>query len=72
MTSKYDNKMLNELYDDLDRLYQEQSDIRKYRNIKGVENREKALQDIEDEIIYIKMKIEEIEIIQSDYTDDEL
>lgn len=71
MTSKYDNKMLNELYDDLDRLYQEQSDIRKYRNIKGVENREKALQDIEEEIIYIKMKIEEIEIIQSDYTDDE-
>lgn len=72
MTSKYDNKMLNELYDDLDRLYQEQSDIRKYRNIKGVENREKALQDIEEEIIYIKMKIEEISIIQSDYTDDEL
>lgn len=72
MTSKYDNKMLNELYDDLDRLYQEQSDIRKYRSIKGVENREKALQDIEEEIIYIKMKIEEISIIQSDYTDDEL
>lgn len=32
--SKYDNKMLNELYNELDRLYQEQSDIRKYRQIK--------------------------------------
>lgn len=69
--SKYDNKMLNELYDDLDRLYQEQSDIRKYRQIKDLRERERVLQDIEEEIIYIKMRIEEIAIIQSDYTDDE-
>ena len=69
--SKYDNKMLNELYNELDRLYQEQSDIRKYRQIKDLQERERTLQDIEEEIIYIKMRIEEIAIIQSDYTDDE-
>lgn len=69
--SKYDNKMLNELYNELDRLYQEQSDIRKYRQIKDPQERERKLQDIEEEIIYIKMRIEEIAIIQSDYTDDE-
>lgn len=71
MMSKYDNKMLNELYNELDRLYQEQSDIRKYRQIKDPQERERKLQDIEEEIIYIKMRIEEIAIIQSDYTDDE-
>lgn len=69
--SKYDNMMLNELYNELDRLYQEQSDIRKYRQIKDPQERERKLQDIEEEIIYIKMRIEEIAIIQSDYTDDE-
>lgn len=69
--SKYDNKMLNELYNELDRLYQEQSDIRKYRQIKDPQERERKLQEIEEEIIYIKMRIEEIAIIQSDYTDDE-
>lgn len=69
--SKYDNKMLNELYNELDRLYQEQSDIRKYRQIKDPQERERILQEIEEEIIYIKMRIEEIAIIQSDYTDDE-
>lgn len=67
--SKYDNKTLNELYNELDRLYQEQSDIRKYRQIKDPQERERKLQDIEEEIIYIKMRIEEIAIIQSDYTD---
>lgn len=71
MMSKYDNMMLNELYNELDRLYQEQSDIRKYRQIKDPQERERKLQDIEEEIIYIKMRIEEIAIIQSDYTDDE-
>ena len=72
MMSEYDNKMLNELYNELDRLYQEQSDIRKYRQIKDPQERERKLQDIEEEIIYINMRIEEIAIIQSDYTDDEL
>lgn len=71
MMSKYDNKMLNELYDELDRVYQEQSDMKKYRTIKDPYERERVLQDMEEEIMYIKMKIEEIAIIQSDYSDDE-
>ena len=72
MMSKYDNKLLNELYDELDRLYDEASYIRQYH--KTVDGRDKylVLQEIEEEIIYIKMRIEEIAIIQSDYTDDEL
>jgi hypothetical protein len=72
MMSKFDNKMLNELYDDLDELYKEQSDIRKFRTITDPYKKEIRLQEIEEEIIYIKMRIEEIAIIQSDYTDDEL
>ena len=70
--NKFDNKMLNELYDDLDELYKEQSDIRKFRTITDPYKKELRLQEIEEEIIYIKMRIEEIAIIQSDYTDDEL
>lgn len=69
--SKYDNKMLNELYDDLDKLYQEAADIRRYHKTTDGRDRFVALQEIEEEIIYIKMRIEEISIIQSDYTDDE-
>ena len=72
MMSKFDNKMLNELYDDLDELYKEQSDIRKFRTITDPYEKELRRQEIEEEIIYIKMRIEEIAIIQSDYTDDEL
>lgn len=72
MMSKYDNKMLNELYSDLDELYQEASDIRRFHRTEDGRDKDSALQEIEEEIIYIKMRIEEIAIIQSDYTDDEL
>lgn len=72
MMSKYDNKMLNELYSDLDELYQEASDIRRFHKTEDGRDKDAALQEIEEEIIYIKMRIEEIAIIQSDYTDDEL
>ena len=72
MMSKYDNKMLNELYSDLDELYQEASDIRRFHKTEDGRDNDAALQEIEEEIIYIKMRIEEIAIIQSDYTDDEL
>jgi hypothetical protein len=72
MMSKYDNKLLNELYDELDRLYDEASYIRQYHKTVDGRDRYFALQEIEEEIIYIKMRIEEIAIIQSDYTDDEL
>lgn len=72
MMSKYDNKMLNELYSDLDELYQEASDIRRFHRTEDGRDKDAALQEIEEEIIYIKMRIEEIAIIQSDYTDDEL
>lgn len=72
MMSKYDNKMLNELYSDLDKLYQEASDIRRFHKTEDGMDKDAALQEIEEEIIYIKMRIEEIAIIQSDYTDDEL
>ena len=72
MMSKYDNKMLNELYSDLDEMYQEASDIRGFHKTEDGRDKDAALQEIEEEIIYIKMRIEEIAIIQSDYTDDEL
>lgn len=72
MMSKYDNKMLNELYSDLDELYQEASDIRRFHKTEDGRDKDVALQEIEEDIIYIKMRIEEIAIIQSDYTDDEL
>jgi hypothetical protein len=72
MMSKYDNKLLNELYDELDRLYDEASYIRQYHKTVDGRDRYLVLQEIEEEIIYIKMRIEEIAIIQSDYTDDEL
>ena len=72
MMSKYDNKMLNELYSDLDELHQEASDIRRFHRTEDGRDKDAALQEIEEEIIYIKMRIEEIAIIQSDYTDDEL
>lgn len=72
MMSKYDNKMLNELYSDLDELYQEASDIRRFHRTEDGRDKDAALQEIEEDIIYIKMRIEEIAIIQSDYTDDEL
>lgn len=66
-----DNKCLHELFDELDSLEIRKKDIKRYHDYPKHMTMEQALQEIEEEEIYIRAKIEELSIVQSDYFDDE-
>lgn len=66
-----DNKLLFELYDELDRVLLEQNELRRFRKVPEGYTLEEALQELEEEEYYIKMKIEELSIVQSDYNNEE-
>lgn len=67
--SYLDNKMLFELYDELDSVIEQQKDLKRYREIPEGKTLEQALQELEEEEYYIRMKIDELSIVQSDYFD---
>ena len=67
-----DNMMLHQLYDKLDRLIEERKLVKQYRNAPLEYTIEEYLQELDEEETYIRMKIEELSIVQDDFMDDEL
>ena len=66
-----DNLCLHQLYDKLEQLIQERKDTRRYHQAPEGYTVEGYLQELEEEETYVRMKIEELSIVQSDYFDDE-
>lgn len=67
-----DNLCLHQLYDELDKLIERRKHLRQYRDVPQGQTLEEALQELDEEEIYLRMKIEELAIVQSDYFDEEL
>lgn len=70
MMNYLDNKMLFELYDELDSIIEQQKDLRRYREIPEGKTFEQALQELEEEEYYIRMKIDELSIVQDDFSEE--
>lgn len=64
-----DNKMLHELYDELDVIDEERKRLHHFYNVPEGSTIERRLQEIDEEEYYIRMKIEELSIVQDDYSD---
>lgn len=69
--NRYDSMMLCELFNELDRLEIKRKDIKRYHDYPKHMTQQEALQEVEEQVEYVKMKIEELNIIQSDYFDEE-
>lgn len=68
--SYLDNKMLFELYDELDSVIEQQKDLKRYRDVPEGKTLEQALQELEEEEYYIRMKIDELSIVQDDFSEE--
>lgn len=66
----YDNMLLHELLDELDMVILRQKDLRRYRDVPKGYTMEQALQELEEEEIILRGKIEELSIVELDYTDE--
>lgn len=66
-----DNLCLHQLYDNLDKLIDERKLVKQYRNPPQGYTLEEYLQELDEEEYYIRMKIEELAIVQSDFMDEE-
>ena len=66
----YDNMLLHELLDELDMVILRQKDLRRYRDVPKGYTMEQALQELEEEEIILRDKIEELSIVELDYTDE--
>ena len=66
----YDNMLLHELLDELDMVILRQRDLRRYRDVPKGYTMEQALQELEEEEIILRDKIEELSIVELDYTDE--
>lgn len=66
----YDNMLLHELLDELDKIIIQQKDLRRYRDVPKGYTLEQALQELYEEEIIVRNKIEELSIVELDYTDE--
>jgi hypothetical protein len=66
----YYNMLLHELLDELDMVILRQKDLRRYRDVPKGYTLEQALQELEEEEIILRDKIEELSIVELDYTDE--
>ena len=66
----YDNMLLHELLDELDKIIIRQKDLRRYRDVPKGYTLEQALQELYEEEIIVRNKIEELSIVELDYTDE--
>lgn len=66
-----DNMLLFELYDELDKLIEQRRHLKQYRDVPEGTTLEEALQELEEEEYYLRAKIDELSIVQSDYFDEE-
>lgn len=62
--------LLHELLDELDMVILRQKDLRRYRDVPKGYTMEQALQELEEEEIILRDKIEELSIVELDYTDE--
>lgn len=62
--------LLHELLDELDMVILRQKDLRRYRDVPKGYTLEQALQELEEEEIIIRDRIEELSIVELDYTDE--
>lgn len=68
----YDNVPIHQLYDKLEYLINERRDTRQFRRAPNGYSIEEYLQELEEEEIYVRSRIEELLIAQEDYFSDEL
>jgi hypothetical protein len=66
-----DNLCLHQLYEELDNLIDERKHVRQYHQAPDGYTEEEYLQELDEEEQYLRMKIEELSIVQSDYFDEE-
>lgn len=66
-----DNLCLHQLYEELDRLIDERKNTRQFHRAPEGYTVEEYLQELDEEEVYIRQKIEELSIVQSDYFDEE-
>ena len=72
MTMTYlDNMLLHELYEELDRVVSEMKQIRQFHVAPNGKTTEQALQELEEEEYLIRLRIEELSIVEDDYCNDE-
>lgn len=65
-----DNLCLHQLYDKLEQLIQDRKDVRQYHKAPSGYTIEEYLQELDEEEQYLRMKIEELSIVQEDYSDE--
>lgn len=70
MMNTYDNALLFQMYDELDKLIEERKELKITRKAPEGMTYEEALQELDEEEVYIRAKIEELSIVQSDFFDD--
>lgn len=63
--------MLHQLYDKLEQLIEERKLVKQHRNAPLEYTVEEYLQELDEEETYVRMKIEELSIVQDDFMDDE-
>ena len=66
-----DNLCLHRLYEELDKLIGERRDTRQFHKAPEGYTVDEYLQMLDEEETYLRMKIEELSIVQSDYFDEE-
>lgn len=66
----YDNMLLHELLDEFDKIIIQQKDLRRYRDVPKGYTLEQALQELYEEEIIVRNRIEELSIVELDYTDE--
>lgn len=66
-----DNLCLHQLYEKLDALIKERKETRQLHRAPEGYTVEEYLQELDEEETYLRMKIEELSIVQSDYFDEE-
>lgn len=65
-----DNVCLHQLYTKLDELIEERKAVRQYHRAPEGYTIEEYLQELDEEETYLRMKIEELTIVQEDYSEE--
>lgn len=69
--STLDNLCLHQLYEELDKLIDKRKNVRQFHRAPDGYAVDEYLQMLDEEEVYLRMKIEELTIVQSDFFDDE-
>lgn len=69
MTS-IDNIPLHQLYDRLEELIAERKHLRQYRDVTAGLSLDEVLQELDEEEIILRAKIEELSIVEEDYSEE--